>query len=135
MEPVMMEKHPRARIHIGKRIFGFTMLHEHTRSDFAVAFYELEDGIGGNFGTGGGELHEGFETGVGFAENGVAVAGDYAAGFEGGPEVGFYGGVGEGSADMGLHLENPAEDFLGGEAIRLLAKAWRDFGGQGRIPV
>ena len=34
----------------------------------------------------------------------MSVAGDHAAGFEGGPEVGFYGGGGEGGADVGLHL-------------------------------
>ena len=55
-------------------------------------------------GSGGGEGLEGLEAGVGFAEDGVAVAGDYAAGFEGGPEVGGYVGVGEGGADVGLHF-------------------------------
>ena len=46
----------------------------------------------------------------------MAVAGDYLAGFEGGPEVGYNVRVGEGGADVGLHFKDPAEDFLGGEA-------------------
>ena len=80
------------------------MLRQHPRRDLAVAFHELEDGIFRDLGAGGGEGHEGFEAGVGFAEDGVAVAGNYLAGFEGGPEVGFYVGVGEGGADVGLHF-------------------------------
>ena len=92
------------------------MLRQHPGGDFTITFDQLEDGIFGDFGAGRGKGHEGFEAGVWFAEDGVAVAGDYLAGFEGGPEVGFYVGVGEGGADVGLHSEDPAENFLGGEA-------------------
>lgn len=100
MKPIMMKQHPTTTIHIRERILRLPMLRQHPGGDFAVALHELEDGIFCDFGAGGGEGHEGFEAGVGFAEDGVAVAGDYLAGFEGGPEVGFYGGVGEGGADV-----------------------------------
>lgn len=100
----MMEQHSTTTIDIWEGIFRLPMLGQHTGRDFAVALDELEDGIFGDFGAGRGKGHEGFETGVGFAEDGVPVAGDYLAGFEGGPEVGFYVGVGEGGADVGLHF-------------------------------
>ena len=116
MEAIMMEQHPTTTIDIRERVLRLPMLGQHTGRDLAVALDELEDGIFCDLGAGRGKGHEGFETGVWFAEDGVPVAGDYLAGFEGGPEVGFYVGVGEGGADVRLHFQNPAENFLGGEA-------------------
>ena len=104
MEAIMMEQYPTTTINIRERILRLPMLGQHTGCDFAVALDQLEDGIFCDLRAGRGEGHEGFEAGVGFAEDGVAVAGDYLAGFEGGPEVGFYVGVGEGGADVGLHF-------------------------------
>ncbi len=104
MEPIMMEQHPRRRIDIWIRVLGFAMLLKHLRRDFGIALHELEDGVACNFWSGRGKVHEGFEAGVWFAEDGVAVAGDDLAGFEGAPEVVFNGGVGEGGADVGLHF-------------------------------
>lgn len=104
MEPIMMEQHPRRRIDIRIGVLGLPMLLEHLGRDFGIPLYELEDGVAGDFGSGGGEVHEGFEARVWFAEDGVAVAGDDLAGFERAPEVVFDGGVGEGGADVGLHF-------------------------------
>ena len=118
MEAIVVEQDTGAAVHVGKGVLGLAVLGQHARRDLGVALDELEDGVGGDFGAGGGELHEGGEAGVRVAEDGVAVAGDHAAGFEGAPEVGFYGGGGDGGADFGLHLEDPAEDFLGGESER-----------------
>lgn len=47
----------------------------------------------------------------------MAVAGDYTAGFESIPEVIFDVLIGEVLAYVGLHLEDPAEDFLCCEAV------------------
>lgn len=104
MEPIMMEQYPRRRIDVRIRVLGFAMLLEHLRRDFGIALHEVEDGVVCDFRSGGGEVHEGFEAGVWFAEDGVAVAGNDLAGFEGAPEIIFDGGVGEGGADVGLHF-------------------------------
>lgn len=92
------------------------MLLEHFRRDIGVLLHQLEDGVGGDFGAGAGKGHEGCEARVGAAEDGVAVAGDDLAGFQGGPEVVADGVGGEGGADVGLHFEDPAKDFLCGQA-------------------
>ena len=112
----MVEQHAAGRIHVGKRVLGLAVLLEHAGRDLRVALDELEDRVGGDLGAGGGEVHEGFEAGVRAAQDGVAVAGHDLAGFEGAPEVVFDGGVGEGGADVGLHFEDPAEDFLSCES-------------------
>ena len=113
----MIKKHPGSGINVRVRVLGLSMLFQHLGRDLGVAFDELEDRVGSDFGAGGGVAHEGLEAGVRVAEDGVAVAGDDATGVEGGPEVVFDGGVGESGADVGLHLEDPAEDFLGCEAV------------------
>lgn len=80
------------------------MLGQHARSDFRVLLDELVDRVAGDFRFGGGEVHEGFEAGVGFAEDAVAVTRDDLAGFESVPDVIFDFLVGEVVADLGLHL-------------------------------
>ena len=92
------------------------MLLEHFRGNLAIALDELEDRVLGDLGARAGKVHEGFEAGIGAAQDGVAVAGDDLAGSESRPEVVADGSVGEGGADVGLHFEDPAEDFLCGEA-------------------
>lgn len=72
----MMKQHPTPTVHIRKGVFRLAMLHEHLRRNLTVPSHELEERVSGDFGPGGGEEHEGFEAGVGFAEDGVAVAGD-----------------------------------------------------------
>ena len=114
-----MEQHAGDAVHVRERVFRLTVFRQHARGDFAGALHELEDGILGDFGAGGGECHEGLEAGVGFAQDGVAVAGDYLIGFQGGPEVLFDGVVCEGGADVGLHFQDPAEDFLCCETVGL----------------
>lgn len=116
LEPIMIKQDTRRTIHIRMRILGLPMLQQHLRRDLGVPFHELEERVRGDFWARGGEVDEGLEARVRFAEDGVPVARDDLPGFEGGPEVVCNRGGGEGGADGGLHLEEPAEDFLGGEA-------------------
>ena len=91
------------------------MLLENLGGDTAVLLDQLEDGVVGDLGTGGGVVHQSLEARIGLAENGVAVAGDDAAGVEGGPEVVvdiLFGVVGRNGL---LHLDNPSKNLLGGE--------------------
>ena len=104
MEPVMVEEHPTRAIDVREGVFRLAVLLEHLRGDLGVPLHELEDGVVCDFRAGSGEVHEGFEAGVRAAEDSVAVAGDDLAGFEGAPEVVFYGGVGKGGADVRLHF-------------------------------
>ena len=104
MEAVVVEEHAGTAVDVREGVLRLAVLLQYAWRDFAVALHELEDGVFGDFGAGGGELHEGFEARVGFAQHGVSVAGDYLAGFQGGPEVVFYVGVAEGCADVGLHF-------------------------------
>ena len=104
METVVVEEHAGAAVHVREGVLRLAVFLQHGRGDLGVEADELEDGGGGDGGAGGGEFHEGGEARVGVSEDGVAVAWDHAAGFEGRPEVGFYGGGGEGGADVGLHL-------------------------------
>lgn len=127
MKAVMMEQHPGRAVHIRMRILGLAMLPQHLGRDLGIPLHEPEDGIARDVRAGGREVDEGLEARVGFAEDGVAVAGDDLPGSEGGPEVVLDGLVGEGGADGGLHFEDPAEDFLGGEPVRVVR--WDGFGG------
>ena len=104
MEAVVVEEHAGAAVHVREGVLRLAVFLQHPGRDFGVKFDELEDGVRGDGGAGGGEFHEGGEARVGVSEDGVSVAGDHAAGFESRPEVGFYGVGGEGGADMGLHL-------------------------------
>lgn len=104
MEAVVVEQHAGPTVHVREGILRLPVFRQHPGRDLGVALHELEEWVLGDFGAGRGEGHEGGEAGVGFAEDGVAVAGDHLAGLEGGPEVGFYVGVGGGGADVGLHF-------------------------------
>lgn len=104
MEAVVVEQHAGTAVDVRERVLRLAVFRQHARRDFAVPFHELEDGVSGDLRAGGGEFHEGFEARVGFPQHGVAVAGDYLAGFQGRPEVVFYVGVGEGGTDVGLHF-------------------------------
>ncbi len=112
MEAVVVEEHAGAAVDVGEGVLRLAVFLQHAGRYLGVPFHELEDGVLGDFGAGGGEFHEGFEAWVRFPQHGVSVAGDYLAGFQGRPEVVFYVGVGEGGPDLGLHFEDPAEDFL-----------------------
>ena len=46
VKPIMIKQHPTTTIHIRERIFRLPMLRQHSGGDFAVAFHELEDGVG-----------------------------------------------------------------------------------------
>ena len=115
----MVEQHAGDAIHVRERVLRLAVFPQYAWRDVAGTLHELEDGILGDFGAGGGEFHEGLEAGVGFAQDGVSVAGDYLVGIQGRPEVLFDGVVGEGGADVGLHFQDPAEDFLCCETVEL----------------
>ena len=117
MEAVVVKQHAGAAVDVGVGVLGLAVFLEDGGGYFGVEADELEERVGGDGGAGGGEGHEGGEAWVWVAEDGVAVARDHLAGLEGGPEVGFYGGGGYGEADVGLHFKDPAEDFLGCEAV------------------
>ena len=104
VEAVVVEEDAGATVDVGVGVLRLAVFAEDGGRDGGVAPHELEDGVAGDFGAGGGEGHEGGEAGVRFAQDGVAVAGDHLAGFESRPEVFFDGGVGEGGADVGLHF-------------------------------
>ena len=116
----MVKKHAGTTVHVRKGVLRLAVFFQYIRRDFAVPLHELEDGVFGNFRAGRGKFHEGFEAGVGLSQDGVSIARNYLARLQGRPEVIFYGGVGEGGPDVGLHLEDPAKDFLGCEAMRLM---------------
>lgn len=85
MEAVVVEEHAGTAVDVREGVLRLAVLLEHARRDLAVAFDELEHGVAGDFGAGGGEFHEGFEARVGLPQHGVPVAGDHLAGFQGRP--------------------------------------------------
>ena len=117
VEAVVVKEHARRRIDVGVGVLGLAVLLEHFRSDAAVLLDELEDGVFCNLRTGGGVVHESFEAGIRFAQNGVTVAGDDAAGFEGAPEIVVDVLLCVAGRNRLFHLYDPAEDFLGSKAV------------------
>lgn len=115
VEAVVVEENTRAGVDVGVGVLGLAVLLEDLGGDAAVLLDELEDGVLGNLGASGGIVHESLEAGIGLAEDGVAVAGNNTARVEGGPEVVLDVLLAVGRRDVVLHLEDPAEDFLGGE--------------------
>ena len=104
VEAVVMEEDAGTAIHVREGVLGLTVAGQHHGRDLAVALHEPEERVAGDFRAGGGEVHEGLEARVRFAEDGVAVAGYHLARVQGRPEVAFDGGVGEGGADLRLHF-------------------------------
>lgn len=93
------------------------VLGENARSNLRVLLDELEDGVAHDLRSGAGEIHQGLEPGIGLAEHPVAVAGHDLARFQRLPEVLLDVLVGELVTDLGAHVEDPAEHFLGGQAV------------------
>ena len=116
METVVVEQDTGAGVHVREGVLGLAVLHQDAGGDLAVHLDQLEERGGGDGGTAAGVGHQGVEAGIGLAEHGVAVTGDDTAAVEGRPEVVLDAGGGGGGADVLLHLEDPAEDFLSGEA-------------------
>ena len=117
VEAVVVEEDAGAAVDVGVGVLGLAVLLEHLGRDAAVLLDELEDGVLGNLGAGGGIVHQSLEAGVGLAEDGVAVAGHDAARVEGGPEVVLDVLLGVGGGDVVLHLEDPAQDLLGSKTM------------------
>ena len=119
----MVEEDAARGVDVRVRILGLAVLGQDAGGDLAVLLDESIDRVLCDVGTCVGEVDEGLEARVGFAQDAVAVAGDDLAGFQRRPEVVFDVLVGEGGADVGLHFEDPAEDFLGGEAVERAREA------------
>lgn len=117
VEAVVVEEHAGAAVDIRVGVLGLAVGLEHVGSDAAVLLDELEDGVLGDLWARGGVVHQSFEARVGLAQDGVAVAGDDAAGVEGRPEVVGHVLVGVRGGDVVLHLEDPAEDLLRGKSV------------------
>ena len=116
VESVVVEENSRRAVDVGVRVFRLAVLLEDLGCDLAVHLDELEDGVLCDFGAGRGVVHESLETGVRLAEDGVTIAGDDAAGVEGGPEVVVDVLLAVSGGNGLLHLDDPAKDLLGGKA-------------------
>ena len=93
------------------------MLSQNTRSNLRVLLDELENGVGEDIRTGSGKVHQGLEAGIGLAQDTVTVARNDAARLESVPEVSANILVRELGANLVLHLEDPAENLLGGQTV------------------
>ena len=113
----MMEQHPRSRIDIRIRILRLAVLQQHARRNLRVPLHEPKQRITRNLRPRGREVNESLEPRVWLPQHRVAVAGDHLPGIEGRPEIVLDGLVGEVCADVRLHFEDPAEDFLGCQAV------------------
>jgi hypothetical protein len=122
VETVVVEQDTRGAVDVGVGVLGLAVLLEDLRGDAAVLLDELEDGVVGDLGTRGGVVHEGFEAGIGLAQDGVAVAGDDAAGVESGPEIVVDVLLGVVGGDGFLHLDDPSENLLSGETSNMLVQ-------------
>ena len=112
-------------VDVGPGVLGLAVLGEDGGDELVELGGELDQGVLGEVAEG--ELALAGVPGVGLAEDSVAVAGDDAARVEGGPEVGVDVLVCIAGRDGVLHLEDPAEDLLGGEATESqLAKRIKD---------
>lgn len=109
-----MEQDAGGSIDVGVGVLGLAVLEQNAGCDLGVLLNQSEDRVGHDFGPGAGEVHQGLEAGVGLAEHAVAVAGDDLAGLQGRPEVVCDVAVGGVVADLVAHVEDPAEDLLGG---------------------
>ena len=117
METVVVEEDTGRGVDIGVGVLGLAVLLENLGGNAAVLLDKLEDGILGDLRSSSRVVHEGFETGVRLAENGVTVAGNDTAGVEGGPQVVVDICLGVVVGNSVLHLEDPAENFLGSKTI------------------
>lgn len=103
-------------------VLGLSVLDQNLWSNLRVGLDELEDWVGSDLGAGGGKLHESIEAGIWLAEHSVAVTWNDLATVEGGPEELLDRGVVDGALERILHLEDEAEDFLGGETVERSSK-------------
>ena len=119
-EAVVLEEDTGVGVDVGVRVLGLAVLGENARSDLVDLADELEHGVVGQVLLG--EFALGDVTGVGLAENGVAVTRDDLTGLEGGPEVVLDGLVAEIVANGLLHPLKPDKHLLVGETVERTGK-------------
>ena len=107
-------------IDVGEGVLGLAVLGKNLGGNLVDLADELEHGVLGHVLLGEGAL--GHVAGVGLAEDGVAVAGNDAAGVEGGPEVLGDVLIAEVVANGLLHLGKPVENLLVSQAVERTGK-------------
>lgn len=93
------------------------MLSKNTRRNLRILLHKLEDRITHDLRSRASKVHQRFKPRVRFTENTVTVAGHDLARLKGAPEILLDVLVGELVADLGAHVQDPAEDFLRGETV------------------
>ena len=114
-ETVVLQQNTAVRIHVRVRVLRLAVLGQDTGRDLVHLADELEHGVVGQVLEG--ELALGDVARVRLAEHSVAVAGDHTAGLEGVPQVFLDVLVAQVRADGFLHLLQPVQHFLVGEAV------------------
>ena len=107
-------------VDVGVGVLGLAVLGKDTRGDLVDLADKLEHGVIGELALGKLALRD--VAGVSLPEDGVTVTGNNAASLEGGPEVALDVLVAEIAADLGLHLLEPLEHLLVGEAVKRTGK-------------
>ena len=105
-------KRTRSCIHVGVGVLGLAVLLEHTRGNLAVLLDELEKRVLHDFFPVDGEVHQCFETGVGFAEHGVSVSWNNLSTLESRPDIFLNSLIGCIDTNLLLHLSQPDKHFL-----------------------
>lgn len=117
VESVVVEQDTGAAVDVGVRVLGLAVLLEDLGGNAAVLLNQLEYGIIGDLGAGCGIVHQGLESGIGLAKDGVAVTGNDTARVEGRPQVVVDVLLTVTGGNSLLHLENPSENLLGGQTV------------------
>lgn len=89
-----------------------SVLLQNLRGDPGISLNKLEQRIFCDFASRRCEIHQGFEAGIGFAENGVSETGHHLAGFEGFPEKVFDVSVAVGTSELGFHSQDISKCVL-----------------------
>lgn len=119
-EAVVLEEDTGVGIDVGVRVLGLAVLGENAGGNLVDLADELEHGVVGQVLLG--KLALGNVAGVSLAEDGVAVAGNDLAGLEGRPKVVLDSLVAEVVANSLLHLLEPDEHLLVGQAVERAGK-------------
>lgn len=114
-QAIVLEENTRVGIDVGVGVLGLAVLGEDLGGDLVDLADELEHGVLGHLLLRKGAL--GRVAGIRLAEDGVAVAGNDTARVESVPEVLGDGLVAEVIANRLLHLREPVEHLLVGEAV------------------
>lgn len=119
-QAIVLQEYTGVRVDVGVRVFRLAMLCENTGGNLVDLGDKLEHRIIWQMLLR--ELALRDVARVGLAQDGVAIAGNDLASLERAPEVVLDGLVGQIIADRLLHLLQPVEDFLVGEAVQRTSK-------------